>query len=196
MPIKHEKDDGEEIEVYTAEEKAAEIAKIEADYQAKLAEKDEFMKKKTEEFVLGKKSVEHKETEKEKEWNEKFEATKKLAEEAVAKAELEKNARLIAVRDFVFNQYGANDAETKKKLSDAWDLVNMPMDNEEQIKERARVAASIAGVGSVQVNSPVMGAPFSGGYAPTFKREEGLKEEDHDRFKHELGLGNIIPKKQ
>jgi len=198
MPKIIEDDNGNELTVYTAEELASERSKVEEEYKGKLAEKDEHVKKKLDEFMQGKKSVEQLSAEaeaKQKEVDAKIDGANKLAQDAIAKADAERQARLFAIRDYMFEQYGSTDPEVKKKLLEGWDLANVPMDNEENIKRRVQVAASIAGVnGQVAVN-PVYGAPFSVGYAPQFnQKKEGVSDAEHELFKQELGLGNFIPK--
>lgn len=199
MPKIVENQDGAEETLYTPEEVQAEAdrkaaekeAAVKAEYEAKLAEKDEHHKKKLDEFVQGKKGID----EKEKEWNEKIETTKKTADEALTQLQQEKAARLNTVKEFMFEGYGATDPEIKKKLQEEYDLLNMPATTDEEIKARTIKAARNAGLASGAPSG--FSVPMGGGYAPTFKRDEGLKDSDHDSFLKETGLGDFgkLPEK-
>lgn len=201
MPKVIEDDAGNDVTVYTAEELEAAKTQVATEYQGKLAEKDEHVKKKLDEFIQGKKSVEQLAAEqeaREKATDEKISAANALAQQAVEKAEFEKTARLTALRDYLFERYGGSDPEVKKKLMEGWDLANVPMDNEDNIKKRVQVAASIAGVsGDTGGSASMYGPPMSGGYAPDFtQKKETLSEAEHEAFKKEFGLDSFIPKQQ
>lgn len=187
--------DGEDVTVFTQEEIDAKAAEVAA---AKEAEKAELQKKmeadaahyktKIDEFANGKKGFDEKLTEKEKEWNDKLEATKQTAEETRSALENEKKARLDVVKNVMFEGYVGEDAEGKKKLQEEYDLLNMPASTEDEIKARAIKAARNAGL-SNGTSAPNYSAPFSGGHAPSFSRNEGLKETEHNQFLKEVGLG-------
>lgn len=191
MPKIIENDKGDEETVYTKEElDAIESAKEKeiADLKAKAESDAAHYKTKIDEFANGKKGFDEKLTEKEKEWNEKLEATKQTADETRAALENEKKARLDVVKNVMFEGYVGEDADGKKKLQEEYDLLNMPATTEDEIKARAIKAARNAGL-SNSVSAPNYSAPFSGGHAPSFSRNEGLKETEHNQFLKEVGLG-------
>lgn len=165
---------GEMIEVYTAEEKQAEI-------DARIAEKDEFQKKKLAEFENGKKSVEMKEKERE----EKFAELQKIAEDAKATAESEKSARKNSAKSYLVSQFVGGDAELKAKLEEAYGELNIDDSTDAGMQQRYQKAANMIGLGT---SSRPISAPIFGGMSPSFApSKESVSDADHQKFIKETG---------
>lgn len=188
MPIKVTDDDsGKEIEAFTAEELEAEKAKIQAEADAKVAAAEAHTKEKLDEFLKGKQGIDAKE----QELNAKVEEAKQTAAAAALKVEEERQARFGALKNYIFEQYGGADPETKKKLEESWDLINVPITNEEDVKKRVKLAADMAGLSGGAVVQPSYGMPVGGGYAPNFNKPAGDAAANHDAFLNELGLQDL-----
>jgi len=186
-------DNGNDIEVFTAEEVAAKAqadaqaaadaikAELEAKHQAELAEKDTHLKSKLDEFVKGKKNVDSKE----EELNTKMEEIKRIAEEAnqkVTQAEIKKNE---TIKEFWISQTVGSDADLTAKLKAAYDMVNMEVADEKDIATRVKLAANMIGISSME--TPSFG--ISGGVAPQFPSAAETKSKiDDETFRKELGL--------
>lgn len=187
MPITVENDEGKEVQAFTAEELEAEKAKIQAEADAKVAAAEAHTKTKLDEFMKGKQGVELKE----QEFNAKIEEAKKMSETATAKVEEERQARFGALKNYIFEQYGGNDPETKKKLEEAWDLVNVPITNEDDVKRRVKLSADLAGLSNGPKMEMNYGMPVGGGYAPQFNKPVSDAAANHDKFLNELGLQDL-----
>lgn len=189
-----DEDTGKEEIVFTAEEleaaKKAEAERIQSEYEAKLAEKDEHLKKKTDEFVQGKTAQELKDQERDAKTAEAL----RIAEEANKKAEEAENKRISSLKKLAREQYAGNDPTLAAKFDEAWDLVNLEIKEDEDIFKRAELTANLAGLNS-NGGSFAGGMPFAGGFAPKPQQKEvQVKEEEHSKFKNALGLEDFIPK--
>lgn len=191
MPIKVESDDGAEVEAFTKEEMEAEKKKIQDEANAKIAANEEHLKTKLDDFNKVKSGAELKE----QEFNTKIEEAKKISEGAVAKVEEERQARFTALKNYIFEQYGGQDPEVKKKLEEAWELVNVPVTNEEDVKRRVKLSADMAGLSAGPKMEAGYGMPVGGGYAPNFKKVDTDAAVNHAQFLNELGLQDLMPPK-
>ncbi len=165
-------DDGTETEVFTKEE-----------VEAQLAEKDAHVKAKLDEFQKGKSSQELKDQEREAAIAE----AKRVADEANNRAIEAETRRQAQVKQYYIDTYANGDPEMAKKLAEGYDLINVEIKSDEDIKRRIELSANMAGVNAPQAAfAPVM--PAYGGYAPSFQKTESLSEEEHNRFLSETGL--------
>ncbi len=188
--MKIEDDAGNEIEVFTAAEVAEQKAALEATHKAALEDKEQHVKKKLEEFQTGKTAAELKE----KEWESKIEAATRIAEEAKAHGQTESQKRIDELKSYTMEQYGGADPEIKKKLEDAYAIINKDTATDADVVERVRLAAAMSGLtGGVSTVNP----GIYGGYAPSVKsaNEQGAAA-DYDKFTDALGLSDFIKPKQ
>ena len=197
MPINIQDDStGEDKEVFTKEELETKAREVEEQYKKQLEEKETHYKTKIDEFVKGKQGVESKEKEvesKQKEWEDKIAEARKISEDAVQKVEAERVARFNALKNHIFEQYGGTDPDVKKKLEEKWELINVTITSDDDVKKRAQLTAELAGlnVGTVGTQQFIGGSSFGGGYAPSFEKKQGASPEEYNRFKSELGLDDI-----
>lgn len=212
MPRTITDDEGNDIEVFTPEEveaqQAAKVAEIEAAKQAEierleaekaeiekaLAEKDEHVKQKLDEFISGKKSVEQKEKTLEEQQAELAARLKEIEEKSAADLAAERNARFNSLKNFMFQQYGAQDEEIKQKLEESYDLINVDVTDEAALQRRVEAAARLAGVGSPG-QKPTLYPGVGGGAAPDFSDAAKKTDEaaDLDMFQKSLGLKKYLP---
>jgi len=188
MAHEFENEDGEIGTYYSPEEveqqKAAAVAEAQAEAQRKMAEAEAHYKVKLDEFTKGKRAVDEKESVVEAALAE----AKAIAEEAKAEVLNEKNARIAAVKQFMFEQVVGSDKEQQDKLQKSYDLLNMPATTDAEIQERVKMAATLAQVSLQQAVAPTLGA-FSGGYAPVMKADTNPNAEaDYQKFKEQVGL--------
>lgn len=164
---------GETIEVFTADEKKAEI-------DARIAEKEEFQKKKLAEFENGKKSNEAKELEREARLTE----LQKIAEEAKATAESERTARKSSTKTYFASQFVGNDVDLKAKLEEAYGELNIDDSTDAGMQQRYQKAANMIGLGA---SNRSFAAPVFGGISPTFSpSKESVSDTDHKKFLQEV----------
>ncbi len=167
-------DDGTEEEVFTK-----------AELDAQLAEKDAHVKQKLDEFQTGKsaqelKDIEHKTA---------LDEAKRIADEALALGRTSEERRVGSIKEFIMDQYTGGDAELKKKLTEGWDLINLPITGDEDIRKRIELAANAVGLtgpGSAGVVVPAHG----GGMPPSFqkKTDKTVTEEENKAFREATGL--------
>lgn len=197
MPTTIKDENGEEVTYYTEEDIAEERAKIEEDFEGKLKEKDEYIKEKLDQFVQGKKKAEETMTEAEKrdaEWQEKLEEAKKEVEQVKQMSQQERDSRLNDLKTVMFEQYGGSDEDVRKKLDEAYEIINIEATDAEGVRKRVEAAARYAGVssdtsGSQDDGGYQVGGGFSRGRAPEFdKRSEDEKQADYSQFKSALNL--------
>jgi len=179
--------DGNEVVAMTPEEHEA---KLQEELNVKLAEKEEHMKQKLDEFQKGKTSQELKEIERE---NAIAEANRK-AQEAIDSANALKEGHANTVKNFYAEQFAGNDPELRKKLDDAYKIVEAGSKaNGLEIKEDKDYAtimaqaAMMAGItGTQEVVSPRF--PMGGGMTPNFQPSENeVSDADHQTFLKETG---------
>jgi len=191
MPKVVENEEGKEETLFTAEDieaaKKAEADRLQADFDAKMLEKDEHQKKKLAEFETGKTAQELKDIERDKEVAE----AKRIAEEAVGKVTESEGKRQNTIKEAARIRFTGGDAELDKKFEESWALINVEIKEDADIYKRAELAANLAGLNGGGTNEG--GMQMSGGYAPSFvKKDETLKEADHQTFNSELGLDKFL----
>lgn len=178
-------DEGEEEVVYTEAEKQAEkdaeIEKVKADYEAKLAEKDAHVKEKLDQFQQAKKGVDTAQ----EEVRAMAEEAKRLAEEAKMSVAQAKEAELTTKKDFYIQSVVGGDTDLRKKIEDAYGMLNLPAATDKEIMERVQKAVTLAGIS--QMSTPSLS--FGGAQAPNFQQAgEQTKEAAYNEWKKELGI--------
>jgi len=180
--------DGNEVVAMTPEEHEA---KLQEELSVKLAEKEEHMKQKLDEFQKGKTSQELKEIERENAIAE----AKAKAQEAIDGANALKEGHATTVKNFYAEQFAGTDPELRKKLDEAFKIVEAGSKaNGIEIKEdkdyatlmtQAALMAGISGAQTIQ-SSPKF--PMGGGYTPSFQPSENeVSDSDHETFLKETG---------
>lgn len=181
--------EGNDIEVFTADEVAAQAAaradavtaELAAKHADELKAKDDHLATKLDEFVKGKKSVEDKATEADT----KIAEALRIANEANEKVNLSETKKNDAIKNFWITQTVGTDADLTEKLKNAYDLINMPITTENDIAERMKLAANMIGLTAPQPQN----ISFAGGVAPVFQPAADRQNEmDYDTFEKELGL--------
>lgn len=198
MSTKITDDQGNEFEVYTAEELkaqadaavAAREAVLKTEHDKVLADKDAHVAQKLAEFQQANKGVDA-----EKDAVKLLaEDAKRIAEEAktsIAKAEGE---ALTVKKNYWIRSIVGDDPELTKKIQDNYDLINLPATNDKEISERVQRAVNMAGIGSVSGPSNIS---FSGGAAPnTIKTEASVADHNYHVWVNELGLQDYSPKQK
>lgn len=174
----------------SAEEVAAKEAALKAEYEAKLADKEQHLKDKTDEFMKGKTAQELKDLERDQKI---AEATQK-ADQAAQKAIEAEEKRINALKRVAMEQYVGKDPELAAKFEESWNMVNLEIKSDDDIYKRAEMTASLAGLN----NSTSIGfasMPFHGGVPPQLnEKEKQIKEADHNKFMSMTGLTDFIPK--
>jgi len=178
-------DNGDEVVVYSQEEIDAQIAAkeaaLKAEFEKQLAEKDEHVKLKLDQFQQATKSVD-----KEKEEVRTMaEEAKRIAEEAKLSVQQSKESELGIRKDFWIQSVAGNDPDLKKKIEDAYSIINLPSGTDKEIAERVQKAVTLAGIS--QVSTPSLS--FGGAQAPNFQQAgEQSKAAEHEAWKKELGI--------
>jgi hypothetical protein len=177
----------------------AESERLKEEYEGKLADKDKYVKEKLNEFIQGKKGLSEKEkellrekegiSEKEREWEERLKAIEEKANLATEKVSEERQRRYDSLKEHIFEQYGGRDPELKKKLDAEWDLINIEVTSDEDVKRRAMKAAQNAGLSG---GSNKVFTGFSGSYVPEDKTGEKKKDENYTQFKQAIGVDRIF----
>ena len=83
----------------------------------------------------------------------------------------------------------------REKLDKSWDLINVPVNNDEDVKQRAKLAADLAGLGDGHAAPASYSMPVGGGYAPTFNKVDTDAAADHETFLREVGMEHLIKPK-
>lgn len=188
--------EGNEHEVFSPDELkaradaavAARETELKAEHEKALADKDAHVAEKLDQFKRGQGSVD---TEKE--------AVKLMAEEAKRTAEEAKAAiaaaeadKISTKRDYWIKSVTGGDPELTKKILENYDILNMPAGTDDEISARVQKAVQASGVSSF--SSPSMS--FSGAIPPNFaKTDQSVKEHNYEVWKNELGIQDLIPKK-
>lgn len=191
-----EDENGNQLTYYSAEEVQAtalqEAERIKAEYEAKIAEKDEHLKTKTNEFLQGKAAQEAKDIERDG----KVAEAQRLAEEARAKAVEIESKRTESLKKIAMKQFVGNDDELTAKFEESWNLINLEINGDDDISKKAEMVASLIGIN----NSNIMGGAgiaMSGGIAPKVSPTEKAKSDaDYSQFKSAFGLDEFIPKSE
>jgi hypothetical protein len=194
MALKVTDDSGQDLEVFTAEEKTAEIqaavAAAKAEFEKTLADKDAHQAEKLRQLEEARKGA----------TSEKDNATllaeeaKKIAEEAKASIEVARKESLDTKRDFFIQSVVGGDPELTKKILENYDLLNMPAGNDAEIQARVQKAVGASGISSIRTFNG--GMSFGGAMPATApSNDKSVKDHNYDVFKNELGLGTFIPKK-
>lgn len=179
-------DQGEEEIVFSDEEKNAEIeaekAKVIAEYEAKLAEKEAHVKEKLDQFQQAKKGVEMKDEETRK----LAEEAKRIAEEAQLSIRASKESELNTRKDYWISTVAGNDAELIKKITESYDMLNLPNTNDKEIAERVQKAVTLAGI----TQPASYNFSMNGMSAPNFQKvvSEQNADASYENFKKELGI--------
>ena len=163
---------------------------------AALAEKDEHVKKKLEEFNQGKTSAELKEIERE----EKLKEIQKQAEEAVRIANETVQGSRAKIVDFIAKEYVGEDPALRTKLDEAFSLIEegrkakgLDVKDDKSIQEMMAQAANMSGINTVPSNPSF---PMSGGNVPNFNRTPSeVSDSEHDTFLKETGYQQAQPPK-
>ena len=187
MLIENEK--GEEITVFTAEEKAAAEAAIKAEYEAKLVDKDNHLKSKLDEFSKGKTASELKDAERDAAVAE----AKKIAEEAKASVTNSEEKRQNTLKEVAMKKYVGNNPELKAKFDESWSLINLEIKDDSDVTRKAELVANMLGYNN---QSNLGSMSMGGGYAPAVSSVEKEKSDaDHQKFMDALpGMDSFIPK--
>ncbi len=178
-------DEGEEVVVFSQEEIDAQLAEkeaaIKAEYETKLAEKDAHVKDKLDQFQQAKKGVDTAQ----EEVRAMAEEAKRMAEEAKMSVAQAKEAELATKKDFYIQSVVGGDTDLKKKIEDAYGMLNLPAATDKEIMERVQKAVTLAGIS--QMSTPSLS--FGGAQAPNFQQagEQG-KEAAYEAWKSELGI--------
>jgi small-conductance mechanosensitive channel len=177
-------DNGNEIEVFTAEElaqKANEASQeLEERYKKELEEKDKYVKEKLDQFQKAKNNVDTAQEEVAK----KAEEASLLAQELKAKIEETEKTKNETVKNFWIQQTTGGDSELVKKLNEAYDLINVEIKTEADIATRVSLASKMVGINSIEMSAP----NFMGGVAPNFAGSDAKQAQGYDQFKQDLGL--------
>lgn len=198
MTIKVVNEEGVEITAYTEQEivdrEAAKEASVKAEYEAKLLEKDNHLKTKLDEFMKGKNSQEQKDVERDAAIAE----AKRIADEASSRATNAEERRQNAIKESFVYQIVGDNPELRAKIEESWNLINIEIKEDTDIKKRVDLAASMSGISN---NSEAIftygGASMGGGMAPQVKEsDKQKKQEEYDRFRSALGLDDFIGKKE
>lgn len=181
------KEDGttEEVEVFTK-----------AELDAQLLEKDNHHKTKIDEFMKGKTAQELADIKRDEE----IKGAKEIAEKALAKLGEVEQGRINTVKNYIAEQYVGQDADLRKKLDDAFDLISagrlakgLDIASEASIKEIFTQASGMSGITATA--SPVF--PMNGGFAPNFQPAAGeVSDADHQAFLRETGYNTGTPAKK
>jgi len=191
-------DQGNEETVFTAEELkaqqdaavAAEVARVKAEHEKAMADKDAHIAEKLDQFKRAQGGAE---TEKE---NAKLaiENAQKTADEAkaaIARAEAEK---IETKKDYWIKSVVGDDAELAKTIRENFDIINMPSSTDEEIKAKMQKAINMAGIGAVA--QPSSSLSFGAAMPPNIvQTESSIKEHNYNVWKNELGLQDFVPKK-
>ncbi len=192
MKIKDE--NGVEIEVLTPAEAEAQnkiaLDKAQAEFDAKMKEKDEHVEKKLKEFETGKTAQELKDIE----TNRKIEEAKKIAEDA-GKTIVEAEARRVSsLKNNAITRFVGEDAELKKKFEENWALVNIETKDDADFLKKAEIVAKMTGINTADNAS---GFDITGGYVPNLTaKEKETKEKEFETFKNVLpGMDEFLKPK-
>ena len=191
MPKVVEDENGKEMTMFSQEEleaaKKAEEERLKTEYEAKLAEKDQHVKTKLEEFTKGKTAQELKEIETEK----KIEEAKRIAEEASGRILASESRRIETLKRVAMEKFTGNNQELTKKFEDAWGLVNLEIKDDADVARKAELVANMTGLNFSDQNFGSMS--LGGAKIPNFSREDTKeKEASYNQFKDTLGLDNFI----
>ena len=192
-------DSGENIEVYTAEDVAKQIAAKEAEYTPKIAD----LEKTQSELAEARKALAERAGE--------FKQFRKLSDDAVAKLsiaektnydntlllqeQIERNKSLEKLNydskvDSALRAKAGSDDKLFEKMKDTWGIINIDAQTPEQIELKSRMVLGALGVSEPNLVATVAG--FSGGYVPPSPEGSGDKSfADSERgkaFGAELGL--------
>lgn len=199
MTMKVTNDDGEEIEVYTAEEVTAREQAAVAPVRESLTSAEKALADRTREFNQARGTFEKLSEEKIAKLSETerilYERTEQLAkkeEESAAAAKVAYDAQVLAA----LKPYAGSDAKLLEELTKTWGVIGVEAKTPEQIEAKARMVA-----GALAPSSPsllgIIGS-FSGGAIPPQPKAEGAKTfadtEQGKAFGAELGLTLEAPK--
>lgn len=196
MPIKVvDPDTSAETEAFTAEEFAAKTKEIEDAAAKKIADNEEHMKQKLNEFQQGKTATElEKEAEKAKTASEIAEA-RRIANEAAATVASSEARRLETLKKVAMEKFVGTDPELVKKFEESWALVNFDTKEEADFLKKAEMVANMIGMNSAP-NMGAGGMSFGGAHAPGF--QPAKKEMDsaaHQTFRDALpGMNDFLAK--
>jgi DNA repair exonuclease SbcCD ATPase subunit len=175
-------DNGDELEVFTAEELEAQKAEIEERHKKELEDKEAHVQEKLSQFKNKENGIANAESEA----MQKAEEAKALVESLQNKiSETEKNKQ-DTIKNFYIQQVTGGDAELSKKLMDAYELINMPINSDGDIANRIAMASKMIDIKTIEIPS----SPFPmGGMAPQFNTAQDNKNGvDHEAWKAQLGL--------
>lgn len=161
------------------------------EHEKALADKDAHVAQKLEEFKQGKTAAELKEIEREKAVAD----AKAAADAAKAAAEAVVTGARTKVVNFVAEQFVGQDAELRKKLDDAFGIIEegrkakgLDITDDKSIQEMMTAAASMAGITTL-AGGPSF--PMNGGFAPSFQKTASeLSDADHQEFLKETGYNS------
>ena len=181
MPTTIINDDGNEVEVFTAEELAAQRVELEEKYKKELADKDAHVQEKLSQLKNKEGGIEAVESEAIK----KAEEAKTLVEELQNKISENEKSKQETIKNFWISQTTGGDEELTKKLQDAYELINIPITSEADIAQRVTLATQMVGIKTIEIPSN----PFIGGVAPQFAASKDAQADaTYDSWKKELGL--------
>ncbi len=195
MSLKIENDQGVEMEVFTQDEIATQIAakeaELKADFEKQMADKDNHLKTKLDEFQQGKTAQELKDTERDTAIAE----ARKIAEEAKTNAQNAEQRRLDSLKGIAMRKFVGDDAELVTKFEESWAIVNLEIKDDSDIAKKAELVANMIGVNQSNQTLGSMPMGGGGGFAPKVSAVEKAKgDAEYSKFKSVLGLDEFIPK--
>jgi hypothetical protein len=188
MPKLITDDNGDEIEVFTAEEAQAQAEKVKAEYEAKLAEKDAHVKEKLDQFQKAKGGIDLEKEEIMKKLELETSQAKQLAEQANLAIAQANKAREDMVKEYWIKSVVGEDADAIAKINSNFEMINLEIKSEEDIKRKVEMATNMAGINKINVpHSPFIG----GGYAPN-PAKDPKNNADYQQFLKDTGLDNML----
>ena len=78
------------------------------------------------------------------------------------------------------------DPELRKRIEDAYGIINLPASSDAEIQARLQAAMTLAGIKSNPINTNLS---FSGSFAPNVQASNAeQKQAEYDAWKKELGI--------
>lgn len=174
-------DNGEEMEVFTAEELAAERQTLTEKHAQELADKEAHVQEKLAQLKNKEGGIDNAESEAVK----KAEEAKLLVEQLQSKITETEKSKQETIKNFWINQTAGGDEELIKKLTEAYELINLPINSENDISQRVSLATQLVGIKTIEI--PM--TPFMNGVAPTFTPvKDSANQASYEDFKSTLGL--------
>lgn len=175
-------DEGNEIEVFTAEELESQKAEIEERYKKELADKEAHVQEKLSQLKNKEGGIEAVESEAIK----KAEEAKALAESLQSKIAETEKSKQETIKNFYIAQITGGDKDLTEKLTKAYDMINLEINSDGDIANRITMASNLAGIKTIEIPT----SPFPmGGVAPQFNtQKDNADSQSYEDFKQQFGL--------